>query len=122
MAENLPLGLQDFLKIILYDFPEVDKTVYLYNMVSRPRRFGKSLTVSTLSELYKGSRELFKGLWIEDGWDWSRKHSAVYRTNLKHRSVKYLYIQFSCLGNVTFPARPDSHQVAGTLVILKITA
>ncbi|MFM7156005.1 MAG: AAA family ATPase, partial [Bacteroidota bacterium] len=82
MADNLPLGLQDFRKIIENDFLYVDKTAYLYNMVSRPgayflsrpRRFGKSLTVSTLNELYKGSRELFKGLWIEDKWDWSRKN------------------------------------------------
>ncbi|MFM7155743.1 MAG: AAA family ATPase, partial [Bacteroidota bacterium] len=85
MAENLPLGLQDFRKIIENDFLYVDKTAYLYNMVSRPgayflsrpRRFGKSLTVSTLNELYKGSRELFKGLWIEDKWDWSRKHPVI---------------------------------------------
>jgi hypothetical protein len=85
MADNLPLGLQDFRKIIENDFLYVDKTAYLYNMVSRPgayflsrpRRFGKSLTVSTLNELYKGSRELFKGLWIEDRWDWSRKHPVI---------------------------------------------
>ncbi|MFM8372355.1 MAG: AAA family ATPase, partial [Bacteroidota bacterium] len=85
MAENLPLGLQDFRKIIENDFLYVDKTAYLYNMVSRPgayflsrpRRFGKSLTVSTLNELYKGSRELFKGLWIEDKWDWTRKHPVI---------------------------------------------
>ena len=85
MAENLPLGLQDFRKIIENDFLYIDKTAYLYRMVSRPgayflsrpRRFGKSLTVSTLNELYKGSRELFKGLWIEDKWDWSRKHPVI---------------------------------------------
>ena len=85
MAENLPLGLQDFRKIIENDFLYIDKTAYLYRMVSRPgayslsrpRRFGKSLTVSTLNELYKGSRELFKGRWIEDKWDWTRKHPVI---------------------------------------------
>ncbi|MEY4203246.1 MAG: hypothetical protein RL013_949 [Bacteroidota bacterium] len=85
MADNLPLGLQDFRGLIEGGYKYIDKTMYLHRMattgkyyfLSRPRRFGKSLTVSTLSELYKGSRELFKGLWIEDKWDWSRKHPVI---------------------------------------------
>src|SRR5436190_22485133 len=52
----------------------VDKTEYIYNLfsgglrlyfLSRPRRFGKSLLISTLKELFLGNRELFKGLWID---------------------------------------------------------
>jgi hypothetical protein len=85
MADNLPLGLQDFRGLIEGGYKYIDKTMYLHRMatagkyyfLSRPRRFGKSLTVSTLNELYKGSRELFKGLWIEDKWDWSRKHPVI---------------------------------------------
>jgi hypothetical protein len=85
MADNLPLGLQDFRSVVEGGYKYIDKTMYLHRMatagkyyfLSRPRRFGKSLTVSTLSELYKGSRELFKGLWIEDKWDWSRKHPVI---------------------------------------------
>ncbi|MFN7267172.1 MAG: AAA family ATPase [Bacteroidota bacterium] len=85
MAENLPLGMQDFRSVIEGGYKYIDKTMYLYRMattgkyyfLSRPRRFGKSLTVSTLNELYRGSRELFKGLWIEDKWDWSRKHPVI---------------------------------------------
>ncbi|MFN7266140.1 MAG: AAA family ATPase [Bacteroidota bacterium] len=85
MADNLPLGLQDFRGLIEGRYKYIDKTMYLHRMatagkyyfLSRPRRFGKSLTVSTLGELYKGSRELFKGLWIEDKWDWSRKHPVI---------------------------------------------
>ncbi len=85
MADNLPLGLQDFRGVIEGGYKYIDKTMYLHRMatagkyyfLSRPRRFGKSLTVSTLNELYKGSRELFKGLWIEDKWDWSRKHPVI---------------------------------------------
>jgi len=38
--------------------------------LARPRRFGKSLLVSTLKELFSGSRSLFEGLWIEDKWEW----------------------------------------------------
>ncbi len=83
----LPVGLQDFERIITGDFIYVDKTRYLYEMarpgqgfyfLSRPRRFGKSLTVSTLKYLFKGKRELFDGLWIaEHGkWDW-KEHPVV---------------------------------------------
>lgn len=48
-----------------------------YFFLSRPRRFGKSITVSTLHELYSGSRELFQGLWIEDQWDWMKVRPVV---------------------------------------------
>ena len=85
MGKKLPLGLQDFRKIIENDFKYIDKTEYIYRMVSkpgayflsRPRRFGKSITVAVLQELYSGSKELFRGLWIEDKWDWSRKHPVI---------------------------------------------
>ena len=85
MIKKLPLGLQDFRKIIENGFLYVDKTQYLYKLasnpgayfLSRPRRFGKSITIATLHELFSGSRELFDGLWIQDKWDWSRKHPVL---------------------------------------------
>jgi hypothetical protein len=85
MPKKLPLGLQDFRGIIEDGYKYVDKTRYLYALattgkyffLSRPRRFGKSITVSTLHELYSGSRELFQGLWIEDKWDWNKKHPTL---------------------------------------------
>jgi len=64
-----------FRTLIEGDFLYVDKTRYLYELVnniagtyfvSRPRRFGKSLAVSTLEEIFKGDKELFQGLWIYD--------------------------------------------------------
>jgi hypothetical protein len=78
MLQKLPLGLQDFREIIQGHYKYIDKTKYIHSIasrgkfyfLSRPRRFGKSLTVSTLQELYNGSKTLFKGLWIEDKWDW----------------------------------------------------
>ena len=90
MPKKLPLGLQDFRKIIENGFFYMDKTEYIFRIafspgayfLSRPRRFGKSITVATLQELYNGSRELFKGLWIEDKWDWNKKHPVV-RLSLK---------------------------------------
>jgi Predicted AAA-ATPase len=85
MAQKLPLGLQDFREIISGGYKYIDKTRYIYEMcstgkyyfMSRPRRFGKSMTVSTLHELYSGSRELFKGLWIEDRWDWDKRNPVL---------------------------------------------
>jgi hypothetical protein len=85
MNQKLPLGLQDFRGIIEGDYKYIDKTKYLYRMassgkyyfLSRPRRFGKSISIATLHELYSGSRELFDGLWIQDKWDWNRKNPVL---------------------------------------------
>ena len=71
--KRLPVGIQTFEKLINGDYLYVDKTEYIWNMVhlsnyiflSRPRRFGKSLLVSTLQAYFEGKRELFKGLFIE---------------------------------------------------------
>ena len=70
---KLPIGIQSFEKIRTNDYVYVDKTEYLYNLVqngdsyflSRPRRFGKSLFVSTLKAYFEGKKELFKGLYID---------------------------------------------------------
>jgi len=83
--QKLPIGIQDFRTIIEDGYKYVDKTRYIHSLVtsgkffflSRPRRFGKSITIATLHELYNGSRELFRGLWIEDNWDWNKKHPVV---------------------------------------------
>ena len=98
--QRLPIGLQDFRKIIENDFKYVDKTRYIYQIcqspgayfLARPRRFGKSITISTLQELYSGSRELFKGLWIEDQWDWSKKHPVI-RLSLKDVNFEQLGLE-----------------------------
>lgn len=83
---KLPLGIQHFTTIREEGYAYVDKTRQIYEMVStgkfyflsRPRRFGKSLTVSTLNELYTGNRKLFEGLWIEDKWDWERRLPVIW--------------------------------------------
>ena len=69
----MPIGIQSFEKLITSDFLYVDKTEYIWNLVqnpapyflSRPRRFGKSLLLSTLKAYFLGQKELFKGLAIE---------------------------------------------------------
>ncbi|MBQ8240339.1 MAG: AAA family ATPase, partial [Bacteroides sp.] len=68
-----PIGIQDFESIISGGYTYVDKTALVYRLVtegkiyflSRPRRFGKSLLVSTLKAYFKGKKELFKGLAID---------------------------------------------------------
>ena len=68
-----PIGIQDFEKIITEGYAYIDKTALIHQMVtsgtiyflSRPRRFGKSLLVSTLKNYFRGKKELFKGLAIE---------------------------------------------------------
>ncbi|WP_337946408.1 AAA family ATPase [Segatella sp.] len=75
MATKLyPIGMQTFSKIREEDFLYVDKTEYIYRMthtsgkyffLSRPRRFGKSLLVSTMQSYFEGKKELFKGLAVE---------------------------------------------------------
>ena len=75
MARKLyPLGIQTFERLRTENRFYVDKTAYIYNMVhtdsayvflSRPRRFGKSLLVSTLQSYFEGRKELFKGLAME---------------------------------------------------------
>ena len=71
--KRLPVGIQTFEKIIDNDMLYIDKTEYIWNMIhlsnyiflSRPRRFGKSLLVSTLQAYFEGRKDLFKGLFIE---------------------------------------------------------
>ncbi len=71
--KRLPVGIQTFSKIKELDCLYIDKTEYIWNMIhlsnyiflSRPRRFGKSLLVSTLQAYFEGRKELFKGLYID---------------------------------------------------------
>ncbi len=79
--KKLPIGISTLRKIIEGGYLYIDKTKDIYRMIneeeyyflSRPRRFGKSLLVSTLDEIFSGNKELFKGLWIyESNWKWER--------------------------------------------------
>ena len=84
----LSIGKQDFRRLREDNCIYVDKTELIYNFctqgsayfLSRPRRFGKSLIVSTLAELFTGSRELFKDTWIEDKWDWTKQSPIIHIT------------------------------------------
>jgi Predicted AAA-ATPase/PD-(D/E)XK nuclease superfamily len=83
---DLPIGRQYFASIRKDNAIYVDKTEYIFNIcrpadssyfLSRPRRFGKSLTLDTIAELFSGNKKLFKGLWIEDKWDWDTTYPVI---------------------------------------------
>ncbi len=82
----LPLSRQSFRKLREDNCIYVDKTQHIYNLcqsggmyfLSRPRRFGKSVIISTLHELFLGSKNLFEGTWIADKWDWTQKSPVIH--------------------------------------------
>ena len=71
--KRLPVGIQTYSEIVNLNCVYIDKTEYIYKMInlskyiflSRPRRFGKSLLISTLQSYFEGKKELFKGLFID---------------------------------------------------------
>ena len=85
MKRKLPIGIQTFQKIREDNCYYVDKTAYAQRLVdegthyflSRPRRFGKSLFLDTLKELFEGNEPLFRGLAVHDNWDWSVRHPVI---------------------------------------------
>ena len=85
VRRQLPIGIQSFRRIREQDCYYVDKTPHIKRLVemgdfyflSRPRRFGKSLLVDTIQELFEGSEPLFQGLDIHGHWDWSVQHPVV---------------------------------------------
>jgi hypothetical protein len=100
MIQKYPVGLQDFGKIRTENFLYVDKTEFVYKMadvggyyfLSRPRRFGKSLFISTLECLFLAKRELFKGLFIEDKWNWE-KTNPIIRISFSNIGHKFLGLE-----------------------------
>jgi len=96
MLKSLPYSTYSFKDIIDNNYLYVDKTQYIYQLVkkpksvyflSRPRRFGKSLLVSTLAEIFSGNKELFRGLWIyESDYEWI--DYPVIRIDFSHIPIK----------------------------------
>ncbi|MEZ5451562.1 MAG: ATP-binding protein [Thiothrix sp.] len=83
--KKLPIGIQTFREIREGDFYYVDKTQLAVDLgkdikhyfLSRPRRFGKSLFLDTLKELFEGNEGLFRGLAAEHAWDWSVQYPVL---------------------------------------------
>ncbi len=82
---KLPIGIQTFREIREEGYYYVDMTgmsVQLVNQgkhyfLSRPRRFGKSLFLDTLKELFEGNKPLFSGLAAEAAWDWEKSYPVI---------------------------------------------
>ena len=85
MKRKLPIGIQTFREVREAGHYYVDKTVHIERLLddgkhfflSRPRRFGKSLFLDTLKELFEGSEDLFRGLSIHGRWDWAVRHPVI---------------------------------------------
>ena len=125
---KLPIGIQTFAKIREDNYYYVDKSHIAINLIeqgncyflSRPRRFGKSLFLDTLKELFEGNQTLFQGLAAETRWDWSVKYPVIRisfsdgvlqsREQLDLRITEILYDNEKRL-NIT----PVHHSISGRL-------
>ncbi len=84
--KKLPIGKQEFKSLIQDNCIYVDKTEYLLKLIdstapiflSRPRRFGKSLTVTTFKELFQGNKDVFKGTYAYDNWDFRQSNPVIH--------------------------------------------
>jgi len=106
--QKLPIGIQTFSEIREENYIYIDKTDIAYTLInnykyvflSRPRRFGKSLFLDTLRNIFEGKKEHFKGLAIEDKWNWDVSYPVIYinfakgkiesRADLDERIIKIL--------------------------------
>ncbi len=131
--KKLPIGIQTFREIREDDYYYVDKTGFAqqliaqgkYFFLSRPRRFGKSLFLDTLAELFAGNEPLFQGLAIHDTWDWQRKAPVIRisfgggvlhsRERLDHRIAKLLKVNQQAL-NFECDASDDSADCFAELI------
>jgi hypothetical protein len=94
--KKLPIGTQSFKDLIGSNYVYVDKTEHVYNLInngsvyflSRPRRFGKSLLISTLKELFKGNKDIFEGLYIYDKWEWTKKYPVINPLEKEGKNIK----------------------------------
>ena len=110
-----PVGIQDFAKIRLDGYVYVDKTPLIYKMItegcpyflSRPRRFGKSLLVSTLAAVFEGRRELFEAFTTEDGVE--QPQLFIAQTTWRWERYPVLRFDFSA-------GRPETVEQLDTLV------
>ncbi|HFC97670.1 MAG TPA: hypothetical protein ENJ40_04310, partial [Thermosulfurimonas dismutans] len=96
---RLPLDTSSFKQIRERVWVYVDKTPWIHRLVtegicyflSRPRRFGKSLTINTLKELFRGNRKLFEGLYIHDKWDFTEHPVLIFDFNeISHENAENL--------------------------------
>ena len=99
ISRKLPIGIQSFKDLREKGFLYVDKTEYLFRLInnskvyflSRPRRFGKSLFLSTLAAYFRGQKELFKGLYLEK----AEEKQAAHENKAAWQEYPVLYLDFN---------------------------
>ena len=99
VPRKLPIGVQSFKDLREKGFLYVDKTAYLFRLansskvyfLSRPRRFGKSLFLSTLAAYFRGQKELFKGLYVEK----AEEEQAAQENRTPWQAYPVLYLDFN---------------------------
>lgn len=92
--KRLPVDVSNFELMIQGDYLYIDKTKNIYDLItkrrlyflSRPRRFGKSLLISTLKEIFSGNKKLFKDLWIGKHSDYTWPEHPVLNFDLSNLS------------------------------------
>ncbi|MCL2164083.1 MAG: ATP-binding protein [Oscillospiraceae bacterium] len=120
--KKLPIGIQNFKEITTGDYIYVDKTQYIYDMIngakyyflSRPRRFGKSLLLDTIGEVFGGCKELFKGLWIYDSDHDFQKHPVIRidMSNISNDTSKIL--KTSLYDEINYLSRKEQLDISGS--------
>ena len=109
---KLPLGIQTFAKVREGGFTYVDKTPQALELanaagmyfLARPRRFGKSLFLDTLRNLFEAKRELFTGLYAEQHWDWSVQHPVI-KLDMSGTSTSVSALRSMLEGNLRYIAK-----------------
>ena len=99
IPRKLPLGVQSFEKLRRDGYLYIDKTSFLWRLVqvsspyflSRPRRFGKSLFLSTLAAYFRGQKELFKDLYLEK----AEEEQAEFEQRAAWEAYPVLYLDFN---------------------------
>ena len=121
MPAPLPLGLQTFAEVREGGYAYVDKTPHALKLVAsgklyflaRPRRFGKSLFLDTLHNLFEGRRELFTDLHADSNWDWEVKH-PVMKFDMSGGSDSIAALRAKLKSNLLYVARCLGLQLAAT--------
>ncbi|MDR2652495.1 MAG: AAA family ATPase, partial [Prevotellaceae bacterium] len=83
--KRLPVGIQSFEDLRNSEYLYVDKTEDIYRLISsgkifflsRPRRFGKSLTINVIKAIFEGRKDLFEGLYIYGKWNWEETNPVI---------------------------------------------
>jgi hypothetical protein len=124
--KKYPIGLQDFEEVRNGGYLYIDKTQLIYNLIesgkyyflSRPRRFGKSLLLSTIKEIFSGNKKIFEGLWIHDQWNWEQKHPVIH-LRFSQMAYKELGLSEAISRELDFLAKEFNIQLTETILSLK---